>query len=222
MASRTPQLPLLLPPRPGWGGARPNAGRKPRGEKPGLPHRTRVQVDPRTPLHVTLRTRAHVWNLRSRRCYAIFAGALRAVAGRTDFRVVHFSVQGNHLHLVVEADDARALAGGMKAVSGRVALGLNALMEKRGPVFTDRYHAHALRTLAEVRNALRYVLGNFSSHALRRGKAVPASYVDAYSSAAARCPDGEPPPVAAPRTWVLQVCGGPSSARSRAGLAAGS
>jgi REP element-mobilizing transposase RayT len=207
MAPRSQQMNLDLPPRFGWGGARPDAGRKPLGEQAGMPHRSRVDVDPHTPLHVTLRAREHVWNLRSLRCYRIIAAALRGVAGRTDFRVVHFSVQGNHVHFVIEADDARALASGMKAVSGRIALGLNALMERRGPVFSDRYHAHPLRTPTEVRNALGYVLGNFSSHAVRRGGAMPDGYVDRYSSAAARCPDGEPPPVNSPRTWLLRVRG---------------
>lgn len=124
----------------------------------------------------------------------------------------------------MEADDSRALTGGMKAISGRIALGLNALMERRGPVFADRYHAHPLRTPAEVRNALQYVLGNFASHAVRRGKTMPSSFVDPYSSAAVRCPDGEPPPVTPPRTWLLRVGGepgrpvpSPTSADSRHG-----
>lgn len=84
-------------------------------------------------------------------------------------------------------------------------MGLNALMDRRGPVFSDRYHAHPLRTPTEVRNALTYVLGNFSSHAARRGDALPDGYVDRYSSAATRCPDGELPPVTVPRTWLMRV-----------------
>lgn len=217
MPPRSHQLRLDLPPRFGWGGARPNAGRKPRAGEAGLPHRSRLDVDPHIPVHVTLRAREHVWNLRSLRCYRIIAAALRGVAGWPDFRVVHFSVQGNHVHLVVEADDARALASGMKAISGRIALGLNALMKRRGPVFADRYHAHPLRTPTEVRNALQYVVGNFASHAVRRGETMPSRFVDRYSSAATRCPDGELPPVTPPRTWLLRVEGGTPAAGSRPG-----
>jgi REP element-mobilizing transposase RayT len=153
---------------------------------------------------VTLRTREHVWNLRSHRCHAVLAAALRGVLGRPGFRVVHFSIQGNHLHLVVEAGDAGTLAKGMRALSSRIALGLNKLMGRRGPVFSDRYHAHVLRAPTEVRNAIAYVLGNFASHASRRGESVGGSFVDPYSSAAARGPDGEAPPVAAPETWLLR------------------
>jgi REP element-mobilizing transposase RayT len=165
-----------------------------------------IEVDPRYPVHVTLRARDHVWNLRTRRCHAIIAAALRAVLGRRGFRVVYFSLQGNHLHLIVEADDAPALANGMKALCGRIAKRLNALIGRRGPVFTDRYFAHVLRTPAEVRNAIAYVLGNFASHAERRGDRIAREY-DPYSSAADRGPDGLPPPVSAPRSWLLNTRG---------------
>jgi len=97
-------------------------------------HERLIDVDGRSPVHVTLRARPHVWNLRSGRCHAIVAAALRGVLDRPGFRVVHFSVQGNHLHFIVEADDARTLAGGMKALSGRIAKRLNALMGRRGRV----------------------------------------------------------------------------------------
>jgi putative transposase len=57
---------------------------------------------------VTLRARRHVWNLRSRRCHRVISGALRGVSRRLDFAVVHFSVQGNHVHLIVEVSQCTA------------------------------------------------------------------------------------------------------------------
>lgn len=204
MRKRSGQISLELLPQWRWGGERPDAGRKRRGEEAGISHRREIDVDERFPVHVTIRARAHVWNLRSRRSYEIIAKALRGVIGRAGFRVEHFSVQGNHLHLIVEADSPEALANGMRAVTGRTALGLNRMMGTRGSVFADRYHAHVLRTPAEVKNALAYVLGNFVSHALRRGERVSAAYVDAYSSAVERGPDGLPPPVSATKSWLLR------------------
>jgi putative transposase len=207
MPKRPPQLPLELLPTFGWGGARAGSGRKPRREEAGVSHGRKLDVDPHSPVHVTLRARAHVWNLRSRRCYVVFAAALRGVLGRTGFRVVHFSMQANHLHLIVEADDATALALGMRALSVRLAMNLNALMGTRGRVFTDRYHARVLRTPTEVRHALAYVLGNFVSHALRQGRRANPAFVDPYSSAAERGPDGKPPPVSEPESWLLRSAG---------------
>jgi REP element-mobilizing transposase RayT len=130
-----------------------------------------------------------VWNLRSERSYRIVHAALRAARRRPGFRVVHFSVQGNHVHLIAEADGARAFALGVRALSIRLARRLNAMMGRSGPVLADRYHAHVLRTPAEIRNAVRYVLGNFESHAARRGEPKSTKgWVDPYSSAAGRAP----------------------------------
>ena len=63
------------------------------------------------PLHVTLRMAPHVYNLRSRRAFRVITAALRISSDRFNVRVVEFSVQGNHIHLVVEAPDRRALQG---------------------------------------------------------------------------------------------------------------
>ncbi len=213
--STTPeQLALPVKEKKGWGGKRDGAGRKP-GPKPGVRHRPRPALASRHPVHVTLRTREHVWNLRSRRSFSIIEAALRGVQPRPDFRVVHFSVQGNHLHLLVEARDAAALTVGLKALTGRAAKGLNAMMAKRGAVFFDRYHAHALKTPREVRNALAYVLLNHRSHLARLGQPCPSrGEADPYSSAAAfdgwssgalgtSAASATVPPVAPARTWLL-------------------
>ncbi len=207
MPRRISQLPLDLLPQFGWGGARRGSGQKPRGEEAGISHERRIGIDERSPIHVTLQARDHVWNLRSRRCGTIIAAALRGVIGREGFGVVHFSVQGNHVHLIVEADSARTLARGMAALSGRIAISLNQLMRRRGPVFSDRYHAHVLRTPAEVENALAYVWGNFASHALRRGERVHAAFVDPYSSAVETGVDGLLQPLSKPETWLLRSAG---------------
>lgn len=201
---------------PTWGGRREGAGPRPNPlrERPALAHRTRAELRPWQPVHVTLRVLDHVWNLRSQRSFAVLHRALRAVRARKDLRIVHFSIQGNHLHLVAEADGNRSLATGMRALSIRTARGLNAMMGRRGPVFEDRYHAHVLRTPAEVRNAVRYAVGNFESHAARRGERSTGRWVDPFSSAAAAVPrvgQGELFAEAVtqePRTWLLRKAGG--------------
>jgi hypothetical protein len=77
----------------------------------------------------------------------------------------------------------------------------------------DRYHAHVLRTPVEVRNAIRYVLGNFASHAARRGERAPAGWVDPFSSAAGNAPREAQgslfvePAVVEARTWLLRRAG---------------
>lgn len=194
------QLPLRLRPH-GRGGPRPGAGR-PKGDR--VSHGQRVVLSGRHPVHVTLRMKGHVWNLRSRRCFRIVSRALGAGSDRFGFRLCHFSVQGNHLHLVAEANDARSLSRGIQGLSIRIAKGLNRQMGKKGRVFEDRYHARALRTPTEVKAALHYVLQNAEHHAGQRGeRLVPATgWIDPCSSAAKS--NDAPLCVVTPRTWLLR------------------
>ena len=196
-----------------WGGVREGAGRKPKGEKAGVPHRTRGPLASRYPLHLTWRMRDHVWNLRSRRSYKVIEAALFKALHLQGFRVVHYSVQGNHLHLIVEARDVEMLYTGFRRLGVRIAMGLNRLMKRHGPVFSDRYHARWLGTPSEVRNAIAYVLQNFRRHAQEWGERLPPGWIDPCSSAAVligwrgavTLPDTGPPPVSEPRTWLLET-----------------
>jgi len=112
---------------------------------------------------------------------------------------VHFSVQGNHLHLIAEASDERGLSGAMQGLTIRLAKSLNHVMSRRGPVFADRYHAHILRSPRETRAAVAYVVGNFARHRAKQERPVRAGFVDPFSSAAA----SGLAVVAAARTWLL-------------------
>ena len=166
--------------------------------------------NPRHPLHVTMRMKAHVWQLRSRRCFQILERAFYRGCGQFGSRVCQFSVQHNHVHLVVEARDPVALARALQGMAIRMAKGLNRLMGRKGAVFADRYHARSLRTPTEVRRALVYVLGNARKHLLSVGGRPSGDWMDPYSSAAwftgwagSGSPLYGPAPVAPAATWLL-------------------
>ncbi len=105
-------------------------------------------------------------SLRSMEVFPAVVSALRASQG-TAFRVLHFSVQDNHVHLLVEAFDSAALRKGARSLAVRVARAVNRACGRRGRVLDDRYHTRALRTPREVRFALAYVLFNFKKHQVR-------------------------------------------------------
>jgi len=117
--------------------------------------------------------------------------ALREACKRFGVRVVHYTIQGMHLHLIVEAEDARALARAMQGLCIRLAKRLNALARRHGRVLVDRYHAHALRSRREVANAVRYVLDNYRHHAREH---LPRNFRDSLSSS-----------LAEPKTWLLTI-----------------
>jgi REP element-mobilizing transposase RayT len=182
-----------------WGGKRAGAGRKPAGARPGVCHGPRPELPRRLPIHVTLRMAPEVYNLRSRRSFRIIERGLRLAADRFDVRITSFSVQGNHIHLLVEAASRSALGRAVKGLSIRIAKGLNRMMHRKGRVLGDRYHAHVLRTPTEVKRAIVYIRDNAKKHAAERGEIYSAGYVDPYSSAGA-------PQVALPaaQTWLLR------------------
>ncbi len=204
------QLRLRLPERNGHGGRRPGAGRKPKGERAGVSHHGRPKVSRSSPVHVTLRVLPHVWNLRSQRSLRVIETSLEGAKTWKTFRVVHFSSLGDHLHLVVEADDQRALSSGMQGLGIRLAKGLNRMMGRKGKVFADRFHAHVLSTPAETRHAIAYVLLNHRSHRVRGGAPVGRGSMDPFSSGAwfdgwkERPEPAKGPAVTSlPRTWLL-------------------
>jgi REP element-mobilizing transposase RayT len=146
------------------GGARRNAGRKPAGPRAGIPHRSRAALRPGVPVHVTLRVRREAAGLRRRRQYQAIRAVMRRTGHKADFRIVHYSVQGNHFHLICEATDQQLLSRGVQGFSSLVARRINQMMGRTGKFFSDRYHVHALTTPTEVRNALCYVLNNWRKH----------------------------------------------------------
>ena len=99
-----------------------------------MPHTARPRVSRHKPHHITVRVTRGTWNLRSQRCFRPIRAVLAWIAQRSDFRVVHFSVQHNHIHLIVEADHRRAMSDGLRALTSRMALALNAVMGATGAV----------------------------------------------------------------------------------------
>ena len=194
-----------------WGGKRRRAGRKPKGERAGVSHRTRPALASRFPVHVTLRVVAELPTLRQQKARVAIERAIRGGSDRFGFRVVHYSILKDHVHLIVEAKDARALSRGMQGLCIRMAKALNRAFERKGGVFADRYHARVLRTPKEVRAALAYVLNNLRRHGRARNHVYARGFLDPFSSA--RWFDGwrgvrvRPPPdgpVAEGRTWLLR------------------
>ena len=116
---------------------------------------------------------------------------------RDDFRLVHFSVQRDHAHLIVEACDARALSNGIRALEIRIAHRINRFEKRKGRLFADRYHTHELTTPRETKAALEYVLKNAQHHAQQRGVELPRRWIDPYASCAYF--DGWPTSIGRPR-----------------------
>lgn len=185
-----------------------------------MPHAKRDEFRRAIPAHVTLRMRSGCPSLRTVPIVREIEKSFAIACDRPGFRLVHYSLQGNHAHLIVEADDQRALARGMKAIGARMARAVNRITRRTGRVLADRYHVRLLPTPREVRNALRYVLLNARHHVARRARRMgalldPASsarWFDGWKrsertvpSAAERAAGRIAAPVARARTWLLSI-----------------
>ncbi len=160
------------------GGKRKGAGRKPKNGEPGMPHRQRSAKKRNEPLHVTVSLADGLPSLRRGGALKLVLAALSASSNRHGMRIVQYSIQRDHLHLLVEADDRECVARGMNALLSPLARALNKLCCRKGKVFPDRYHDEVISTPTQARNALRYVLQNGKKHGV-----VPPSSIDVCSSA---------------------------------------
>jgi REP element-mobilizing transposase RayT len=146
-----------------------------------------------------MRTASNVYNLRSQRSFNCVRGALKHGADRFGVRIVHFSVQGNHMHFIVEADDVASLYRAMKGLAVRFARRMNTMMGRKGRVLGDRYHSNVLRTWRAAHNAVAYVRHNHRKHMAQVGQIIAATWIDPFSSFAGHVP------LPAPRTRPLTV-----------------
>ncbi|MBK8096780.1 MAG: transposase [Planctomycetes bacterium] len=214
----------LLPFRPGRGGARQGAGRKPKGLQAGVSHAARAPLAPRHPVHVTIKLQAHLPRLRRRDEYAALRAAFVAAHSAQGhgakgtvavFRLCHFAILNDHIHLLVEARNRQSLSRGLQGLLVRIARALNRLWQRHGKVFADRYHDHILQSPRETRNALKHVLQNARHHAAK-GRMVDATApIDRFSSAPwfdgfrqtirVRGLEAIVRPVVNPETWLLRV-----------------
>jgi putative transposase len=201
MGATTDQLSLRW--KTTWGGRREGAGRPRLARRKSVPHERRPEHKHRFPVHLTMRAQRGLPSFRSDRLFPCLRAAI-AAASRDRFRIVHFSVQGDHLHLIVEAEDTRSLSTGAQGLAIRCARAVNRGLGRKGRVWADRFHTRALRTPREVRHGLVYVLFNVKKH--RPGwrgldSRSSARWFDGFH-APQRAPASHPPPVRPPSTWL--------------------
>ena len=156
------------------GGKRRGAGRKKSGGgRPNVAHGVRGLHKPRFPVHVTLRLARGLPSLSTQRVREMFRSMVLDQRKRRyadTFQVVEFSIQADHVHLIVEAkgDDApRGLRAGVMGGEVAFAKRLNMMLGRRGNVWTDRWHGRELTSPTDVGNALVYVLRNSAKHGMR-------------------------------------------------------
>lgn len=148
-----------------WGGRRPGSGRK-RIHSPGVAHRRRDKITSRTPAHVNFKYSIQIKNKEF--LPILKRGILNS--RKKGLRILHYSVQSNHIHFIIEADNNEILSNGMRSLTVTLVKGID-----KGKIQLDYYHLHILRSRMETWNAVRYVVFNEQKHTGQRK-------IDSYSS----------------------------------------
>jgi REP element-mobilizing transposase RayT len=190
--ARKKHVQLELPAAPTHGGKRKGAGR-PAKQREGRwlePHDKRPALRASQPIHVVTRVVRGLRSLRKRQMYDAIRDATIAIAKHEDCRIVHLSIQGTHLHLIVETRGGRsALTKGMRSFLISAAKQIHLAIRKRtgvrtrGRVFGDRYHETVLTTPPQVRRAIAYVLNNWRHHGEDQRGLARDWQMDPFSSA---------------------------------------
>ncbi len=197
------------------GGARRGAGRRRVAPKARVLHRPRTPLTGREPVLVTLSTHRTIANLRGRRAMQRIIASLSRAKERLGARIIHYSVQRDHVHLIVEAEGVRSLSRAMQGLSVRIAKALNRALGRKGKVFADRFHDRVLTSPKQVRHALAYVLCNARKHGVAppsRGWMDPCSSArvfDGWRRQAGRADYASGvihiAATATPRVWLLRI-----------------
>lgn len=128
-------------------------------------------------------------------------------------RIVEYSIQSNHVHMLVEACNSADLSRGMASLNTGIGMRLNRIWSRagEGSVFKERFHMEVISTPTQMRNALTYVLRNDVHHKLNLRTLDPCSSAPSFDSwaqlqgsekqrmASTRCAS------ARPQTWLLRV-----------------
>jgi REP element-mobilizing transposase RayT len=131
-----------------------------------------VRVTRSKAVHVTLRLVEGLPSLRRAPHTELLLRVFAAECDGKGFRLVHYAIRGNHLHLVCEADETRALSRGVQRLASRCARRLNERLGRGGRVFRDRFHAVVISSPRQMRNVLRYVLLNLHKDRARAARAL--------------------------------------------------
>ena len=160
--------------------------------------------------HVTIKLIKGLPSLRSTEASEVILEGIRRVNEKGVVRIVHYSIQSNHVHMLVEAENSADLSKGMASLNTGLGMRLNRLFDRvgEGSVFQQRFHMVVISTPAQMKNALLYVLKNHEHHV---GKRRPGSKLfDPYSSASTfpfwrgyTASESSEGPTVEPRTWLL-------------------
>lgn len=138
------------------------AGRKAIHDK-GIRHIERELITKETVLHLTLKIKKEKSSLKNKFILKTLQNSIKK-ARLLGLKVLQYTLEYDHVHLLVEASNNISLGKGMQSLGISFSKGINKIKGQKGSVFKTRYHFRKLKTPQEIKNALSYILGNGIKH----------------------------------------------------------
>ena len=138
------------------------AGRPARHD-PGIRHTKRPNLKKPTSLHLTVKIKKNKAEIKNKSVLAILKRAI-VNARKQGLKVIHYSLEYDHVHLLIEADNNLILGKGMKAFGVTFAKAINRLKKLKGEVYKHRYHFRRISSSKELKNVMNYIFTNGLKH----------------------------------------------------------
>lgn len=129
----------------------------------GIRHISRERVNKPTPLHLTIKVRENKANIRNKRILKALHHAIKRARFKK-LKVIHYTLEYNHIHLLVETSDNKILQTGMQALGISLSKAINKIKQLKGGVYKHRYHFRKLNSRRELKNVLHYIFKNGLKH----------------------------------------------------------
>ena len=131
----------------------------------GVPHDRREEMEGW--VHVSIKLQRFLPSLRKPAEYELLLERFRLVKERFDCNLRQFSVQEDHIHLLIETRKTSDLTRYMQGLQIRFARALNKLWNRKGKVFADRFFAKLCPDWRAIKAVTRYILNNALRHGVR-------------------------------------------------------
>ena len=129
----------------------------------GIRHISREKINRPSALHLTIKVRENKADIKNKRILKALHYAIRR-ARLQGLRVVHYTLEYNHVHLLVEANDNKSVQKGMQALGISFSKAINKIKQVKGSVYKHRHHFRKLNSRREYKNVIQYIFRNGIKH----------------------------------------------------------
>lgn len=138
------------------------AGRKAIHDR-AIRHTERPKFKNARSLHLTIKVRENKADIKSIKLLKALHHAIKR-ARLMKLKIIHYTLEYNHVHLLVEADTHHALHRGMQAFGISFSKAINKTKRLKGTVYKHRYHFRQICSSRELKNVLHYIFHNGIKH----------------------------------------------------------